>query len=150
MTGYSTTTLYYHSSQASLQIDGLPIPKGSNPWPVCRCCVLITALPVCPPGGWPGPVASFGLSHRVFQSLQGPPCQVGAEIHFLGPPALLCCAVLCCAVCRRSDSLSCPSLCTPRLGGTLCPSTLCFFPALSPSLVNLIYLLLCPCRNISS
>lgn len=60
-----------------------------------------------------------GLSRRVFQSLQGPPCQADADIHFLGPPALSACAV-----CTRTDPLSCPSLCTPRLIGTRCPSTL--------------------------
>jgi hypothetical protein len=43
----------------------------------------------------------FGLSHRVFQSLQGPPVGVDAEIHFLGPLAVWPSCAVVVYLCRK-------------------------------------------------
>lgn len=100
--------------------------RGSSSWPVCRSGVLITALPVCPPGGEPGPFALFGLSHRVFQSLQGPPCQGGCGN---SPPRPSC------AVLYAEKAIPCLApLCVLQGWLVLCAFFSALFPARRPGL----------------
>lgn len=81
--------------------------------------LLITAVCVCPAPG--------GLS---LAQLPSSACHTGSSNLCKDHPVrwvrkFTSSALLpSCAVCRRSDSLSCPSLCTPELVGTWCPCTL--------------------------
>lgn len=116
-----------HSMQSPAVPDlRLPFPKDPVRGLAAGLAVLVTAVLVCPPGGSPGPIAPLACHTGSSNLCKEYPVRWMQKFTFLGPLALLCCLV----VCRRSDSLPCPSLCMPRLVGTSCPSTRCFFPAL--------------------